>query len=164
MNRRALVKAFVLLFLPLLGVTVGPALVESHAVLVKSSPAARAVLTRPPARVQLWFSERLEPAFSSASVWSPSGKQVDKRDARVSPADPKELCPTRGSVTKRHPCLGPLKRLSQLVRSPRRAMDPSGLHGVLFVKRPPYRVFRSAWGRGCQVAVQRRAHSRSSWR
>ena len=98
MNGRTVVKAFVLLFLPLLCVTVGPALVESHAVLVKSSPAARAVLTRPPARVQLWFSERLEPAFSSASVWSPSGKQVDKRDARVSPADPKELSVSLGAL------------------------------------------------------------------
>src|SRR5262245_66282055 len=98
MNRRALVQAFVSLFLPLLGVTVRPALVESHAVLVKSSPAARAVLTRPPVRVQLWFSERLEPAFSSASVWSPSGKQVDKRDARVSPADPKELSVSMGDL------------------------------------------------------------------
>jgi len=92
------VQAFVSLFLPLLGVTVRPALVESHAVLVKSSPAARAVLTRPPVRVQLWFSERLEPAFSSASVWSPSGKQVDKRDARVSPADPKELSVSLGAL------------------------------------------------------------------
>src|SRR5215471_9248814 len=98
MNRRALVKAFVSLFLPLLGVTVGPAVVESHAVLVKSSPAARAVLTRPPIRVQLWFSERLEPAFSSASVWSAAGNQVDKRDARVSPDDPKELSVSLGTV------------------------------------------------------------------
>ena len=91
MNRRTLVKALVSLFTPLLGVTVPPALVESHAVLVKSFPPARAVLTRPPVRVQLWFSERLEPAFSSAGVWSASGKQVDNRDARVSPDDPKEL-------------------------------------------------------------------------
>ena len=91
MNRRTLVKVFLSLALPLLGVTVRPALVESHAVLVKSFPGARAMLSRPPGRVQLWFSERLEPAFSSASVWSASGKQVDKRDAAVSSDDPKEL-------------------------------------------------------------------------
>jgi len=98
MNRRTLVKALVSLFTPLLGVTVPPALVESHAVLVKSLPPARAVLTRPPVRVQLWFSERLEPAFSSASVWSASGKQVDKRDACVSPDDPKELSVSLGAL------------------------------------------------------------------
>src|SRR5262245_16321758 len=98
MNRRTLVKALVPLVLPLLGVTVRPALVESHAVLVKSVPAARAVLTRAPGRVQLWFSERLEPAFSNASVWSGSGKQVDKRDASVSPDDPKELSVSLGTL------------------------------------------------------------------
>jgi methionine-rich copper-binding protein CopC len=98
MNRRTLVKALVSLVLPLLGVTVRPVLVESHAVLVKSVPAARAVLSRPPGRVQLWFSERLEPAFSSASVWSASGKQVDNRDASVSPDDPKELSVSLGTL------------------------------------------------------------------
>jgi methionine-rich copper-binding protein CopC len=98
MNRRTLVKALVSLALPLLGVTARPALVESHAVLVKSFPTARSVLTRPPGRVQLWFSERLEPAFSSASVWSASGKQVDKRDASVSQDDPKELSVSLGTL------------------------------------------------------------------
>jgi methionine-rich copper-binding protein CopC len=65
---------------------------------VKSFPAARAVLSRPPGRVQLWFSERLEPAFSSASIWSASGKQVDKRDASVSSDDPKELAVSLGAL------------------------------------------------------------------
>jgi methionine-rich copper-binding protein CopC len=97
-NRRTLVKALVSLIVPLLGVTVRPALVESHAVLVKSFPGARALLSRPPSRVQLWFSERLEPAFSTASVWSASGKQVDKRDASVSPDDPKELSVSLGTL------------------------------------------------------------------
>ena len=98
MNGRTVVKALVFLLLPLLGAMVRPALVESHAVLVKSFPAARAVLTRPPSRVQLWFSERLEPAFSSASVWSASGTQVDKRDAGVSPDDSKELSVSLGTL------------------------------------------------------------------
>ena len=98
MNRRTLVKVLGSLALPLLGVTVRPGLVESHAVLVKSFPAARAMLSRPPGRVQLWFSERLEPAFSSASVWSASGKQMDKRDAGVSSDDPKELAVSVGAL------------------------------------------------------------------
>jgi copper resistance protein C len=98
MNRRTLVKVVVSLVLPLLGVTSRPDPVESHAVLVKSFPAARAVLSRPPGRVQLWFSERLEPAFSSASIWSASGKQVDKRDASVSSDDPKELAVSLGAL------------------------------------------------------------------
>ena len=75
-----------------------PAPAESHAVLVKSVPAARAVLGRPPSRVQVWFSERLEPAFSSMAVWSASGAQVDKRDASVSAEDPKQLAVTLGTL------------------------------------------------------------------
>jgi hypothetical protein len=63
----------------------------SHAQLVKSVPARRAVLVRPPARVQLWFNERLEPAFARLSVWTQQGTQVDQQDARVASDDPKQL-------------------------------------------------------------------------
>jgi methionine-rich copper-binding protein CopC len=70
----------------------GPA--SSHATLVRSAPPARAILGRPPERVLLWFSEPIEPAFSSASVWSASGAQVDRRDARVDPGDPRQLSVT----------------------------------------------------------------------
>jgi methionine-rich copper-binding protein CopC len=62
-----------------------------HAQLVKSVPARRAVLNRPPERVQLWFNERLEPAFSQLSVWDRNGVQVDLKDAQVAPDDPKRL-------------------------------------------------------------------------
>ena len=42
----------------------------AHASLVRSAPAHRAVLGQMPERVQLWFNERLEPAYSTVSVWS----------------------------------------------------------------------------------------------
>lgn len=60
----------------------------AHSQLVRSDPARRATVARAPARVQLWFSERLEPSYAQASVWNEAGKQVDARDARVDPADP----------------------------------------------------------------------------
>jgi methionine-rich copper-binding protein CopC len=63
----------------------------AHAFLVKSSPARRATLSQPPARVDLTFNERLEPAYSSVSVWSDSGTQVDLRDAAVVAAEPRRL-------------------------------------------------------------------------
>jgi methionine-rich copper-binding protein CopC len=63
----------------------------AHAVLVRSAPAARATLAERPDRVQLWFNERLEPAFSSVSVWNAAGTQVDAGDARVGADDPKRL-------------------------------------------------------------------------
>jgi len=66
----------------------------AHAVLVRSMPAGRATLVEKPDRVQLWFNERLEPAFSSVSVWSAAGTQVDAGDARVAQDDAKRLSVT----------------------------------------------------------------------
>ena len=66
----------------------------AHAVLVRSTPPGRATLAEKPDRVQLWFNERLEPAFSSLSVWSSAGAQVDARDARVGPDDARRLSVT----------------------------------------------------------------------
>ncbi len=70
----------------------------AHAVLVKSTPASRASLSQPPSRVELWFNERLEPSFSSVSVWSASSVQVDRRDSAVGPEDPKRLSVTPGPL------------------------------------------------------------------
>ena len=72
---------------------------SAHAFLVKSIPAARAMLSRVPDRVQLWFNERLEPAYSSVSVWDAAGAQVDTRDGRVSPDDPRRLEITLGPLS-----------------------------------------------------------------
>jgi copper resistance protein C len=63
----------------------------SHAYLVRSTPAARAVVARAPERVQLWFNERLEPAYSRVSVWDREARRVDADDAQVAPAEPSRL-------------------------------------------------------------------------
>jgi methionine-rich copper-binding protein CopC len=63
----------------------------AHAYLVKSSPVRRAVLSNAPARVVLWFNERLEAQFSQLSVWNHEGGQVDRGDIQVGPDDPKKL-------------------------------------------------------------------------
>ena len=63
----------------------------THAVLVKSAPARRAILSKPPTRVQLWFNERLEAQFSQLSVWNAEGRQVDIQDIHIAPDDPKRL-------------------------------------------------------------------------
>ena len=64
---------------------------DAHAVLVRSTPPHRAVLGQMPERVQLWFNERLEPAYSRASVWDGGGKQVDAADAAVDAGEPTRL-------------------------------------------------------------------------
>jgi methionine-rich copper-binding protein CopC len=61
---------------------------HSHSLLVRSEPAQRSTVTRPPERVQMWFSERLEPAYATASVWNEAGKQVDGGDATVDQNNP----------------------------------------------------------------------------
>jgi methionine-rich copper-binding protein CopC len=80
------------IFLGLVGLfLLVPTIGWPHAYLVKSSPARRAVLFTAPTRIQLWFNERLEAQFSVLSVWDREGKQVDLRDAQVSPDEPKKL-------------------------------------------------------------------------
>jgi copper resistance protein C len=36
-----------------------------------------------PARVKIWFTERLEPALSKIQVFDAAGQQVDKRDVQA---------------------------------------------------------------------------------
>jgi methionine-rich copper-binding protein CopC len=68
-----------------------PAVAHAHAVLVKSAPARRAVLSTPPGKVELSFNERLEPAYSTVSVWSAANARVDDGKVVVGPDDPRRL-------------------------------------------------------------------------
>ena len=87
----------VLLLIPLAAMFIAPWAL-AHAVLVKSAPASRSVLSYSPAAVDLWFSERLEPAFSSMSVWSATGTQVDRRNPAVSGDDGRRLSVSLGDL------------------------------------------------------------------
>ncbi len=68
-----------------------PALADAHAVLVKSSPARRAVLSTSPSRAELVFNERIEPAYSTVSVWGTADARVDDGKVTVGPEDPRRL-------------------------------------------------------------------------
>jgi len=72
----------------------GTSLVSAHALLVRSVPAANAVLELPPVQVELYFSEQLEPTLSSISVVDSNIRIVDAGDVRVDSTDP-----TRMTVT-----------------------------------------------------------------
>jgi len=48
----------------------------AHAMLEHAQPAAGAVVHQSPATLQLQFSEKLEPTFSSATVTDPRGQSV----------------------------------------------------------------------------------------
>jgi methionine-rich copper-binding protein CopC len=71
----------------LAGVTV----VGAHAFLERADPRVGSTVRTPPAEVRLWFTESLEPAFSSVQVVNAAGQRVDKGDPHVDPATPNLL-------------------------------------------------------------------------
>ena len=44
-----------------------------------------------PSEVKLWFTEKLEPAFSTLRVVDGNGKQVDGKDKEMDPKDPSAM-------------------------------------------------------------------------
>src|SRR5438105_3724752 len=64
---------------------------SAHAILLRSDPAKDAILNAPPQQVRMWFSEDLNPAFSTAVVVNANNQRVDKQDAHVSSNDPREM-------------------------------------------------------------------------
>jgi copper transport protein len=63
----------------------------AHAELVGSDPADGAVLDRASERVQLFFSEPIEPEFFSVQVYAADRTRIDRGDARISPTDARVL-------------------------------------------------------------------------
>lgn len=63
----------------------------AHAFLERADPRVGSSVKTAPAQVRLWFTERLEPAFSTAKVLDAAGKQVDRGDVGVDPNDGKLL-------------------------------------------------------------------------
>ncbi len=56
----------------------------AHAHLDHANPAVGSTVTTPPQEVALWFTENLEPAFSSVEVMDGSGARVDQGKAQIS--------------------------------------------------------------------------------
>lgn len=82
-----------LLIILLLAVSVSIA--SAHANLVRSEPAANAILDKAPAQVRLWFSETPEPRFSQVQLFNRAGTQIDGVGLlRVDPSDAKLLSVT----------------------------------------------------------------------
>jgi methionine-rich copper-binding protein CopC len=64
-----------------------PTLAEAHAFLDHAVPAVGSTVHQTPARVTLWFTQELEPAFSSVEVVNAGDKRVDKGDKHLAPDD-----------------------------------------------------------------------------
>lgn len=77
MQRRRFFKAILpalLLLITTLYVIALP--VQAHGYIVRSIPEDRATLERPPTRLQYWFSEALEPSFSSINLRDETGQII----------------------------------------------------------------------------------------
>jgi methionine-rich copper-binding protein CopC len=75
-----------------------PSAVSAHAYLVKSVPARRAVLFNAPAKIQLWFNERLESSFSHVTVTDADNKRVDLGNVEIGSDDAKRLSVGLGTL------------------------------------------------------------------
>jgi methionine-rich copper-binding protein CopC len=67
----------------LLIVLAGLARLEGHAFLEGAEPAVGSTVQTAPGEVRVFFTEKIEPALSTVQVFDESGREVDKRDARL---------------------------------------------------------------------------------
>jgi methionine-rich copper-binding protein CopC len=64
-------------------VVTGLTRLEAHAFLERAVPAVGSTVQTSPAEVRIWFTEGVEPAFSTIQVFDASGKEVDKHDVHL---------------------------------------------------------------------------------
>ncbi len=61
---------------------------HSHALLDHAEPRVGSVVQTAPAELRIWFTQELEPAFSTAEVTDAAGHRVDAGHAQVDGHDP----------------------------------------------------------------------------
>ena len=78
-------KLRILLVAALLGLAAPPAF--AHAFPDHAQPAVGSTVSPAPTALRIWFTQKIEPAFSGVEVHDASGNQVDKADAKVDTQD-----------------------------------------------------------------------------
>jgi copper transport protein len=63
----------------------------AHGYIVRSIPQDRSILSRAPSRIQIWFTENLEPGFSNLSLTNERGEAIPLEDSGVVPTNPTQL-------------------------------------------------------------------------
>jgi methionine-rich copper-binding protein CopC len=76
-----------LVFAPLAWL-IGASAALAHSELRQAQPAPNSRHKSPPSEIKLYFSERLEPVYSTVRVVDAHGAEVDRHDAHVDPLDP----------------------------------------------------------------------------
>jgi methionine-rich copper-binding protein CopC len=59
----------------------------AHAFLDHADPKVGSTVTNSPAQIKVWFTQNIEPVFSSIVVQDDKGKEVDKKDLRQDDKD-----------------------------------------------------------------------------
>jgi methionine-rich copper-binding protein CopC len=59
----------------------------AHAFLDHADPKVGSTVTNSPAEIKVWFTQSLEPAFSTLEVQDAQGREVDKKDAHLDDKD-----------------------------------------------------------------------------
>jgi copper resistance protein C len=85
MKFRTYARGFVL---ALMAWVLGVGIALGHSGLQRTEPPVESTLRRPPSEVKLYFTEHLEPAYSTVRVKDGRGAQVDRQDAHVDPSNP----------------------------------------------------------------------------
>lgn len=83
-----MIKKFGSLGLLMILAMVAPHLALAHAFPDHAQPAIGGTVSAPPTELRIWFTEKIEPAFSHVAVVDARGAQVDKGDAHVDAKDP----------------------------------------------------------------------------
>jgi methionine-rich copper-binding protein CopC len=74
------------------GVVLGLAVVASaHGLLDRADPRPGSRVRTSPTHVSVWFTERLEPAYSRVRVLNGKGERADADDSRVETTDARQL-------------------------------------------------------------------------
>ena len=64
-------------------VLVGTVAASAHSELERAEPRAGSTVRQPPSEVAIWFSQKLEPAFSTIAVRNAAGQRIDAGKTRV---------------------------------------------------------------------------------
>ena len=88
-KRKALWASLSLVAALTLAMPVVPAL--AHSMLVKAEPARRAVLTKSPSQVRLWFNEKIEGDYASLVVLDDKKQSITDIKPTLASDDPKSI-------------------------------------------------------------------------
>src|SRR5258708_33602456 len=64
---------------------------QAHGYILRSIPENQAVLSRSPSRIQVWFTESLEPKFSDITLADQKGNVIPLTEAGVNPNAPSQI-------------------------------------------------------------------------